>query len=85
MDLSALKVSGAYRVLRGMEFYGRTKKGLTRVRRVGRRVEKRGAEGRKERAVVELVHEAEGVSATELVERHWEMEHAHHGRLRRRT
>lgn len=85
VDLSALKVSGAYRVLRGMEFYGRTKKGLTRVRRVGRRGEKRGGEGRKERAVVELVHEAEGVSATELVERHWEMEHAHHGRLRRRT
>lgn len=83
VDLSGLKVSGAYKVLRGMEFYGRTKKGLGRVRRVGRQKKARG-EGRKERVAVELVHEAEGVSATELVEKHWEMEHAHHhhGRIR---
>ena len=78
VDLSALKVSGAYKVLRGMEFYGRTKKGLTRVRRAGRR-EKTKGEGRKERVAIELVHEAEGVSATELVEKHWEREHGNHG------
>lgn len=77
-DLSALKVSGAYKVLRGMEFYGKTKKGLRSVRRVGRKEEKKQANdmGRKERAALELVHETQGVSATELVEQHWEKEHA---------
>jgi hypothetical protein len=80
VDMSALKVSGAYKILRGMEFYGRTKKGLTKVRRVGRRGKTKG-EGRKERVAIELVHEAEGVSATELVERHWEREHAHHHKI----
>jgi hypothetical protein len=81
VDLSGLKVSGALKVLRGLEFYGRTKKGLTKVRRGGGRGKR---EGKKERVAVELVHEAEGVSATELVERHWEREHAHHhhGRIR---
>jgi hypothetical protein len=78
VDLSGLKVSGALKVLRGMELYGRTKKGLTKVRSVGRREKKAKGEGRKERVAIELVHEAEGVSATELVERHWEREHAHH-------
>jgi len=79
VDLSGLKVSGAYKVLRGMEFYGRTKKGLTRVRGVGRRDKKtRRGEGRKERVAIELVHEAEGVSATEMVETHWEREHGRH-------
>jgi hypothetical protein len=48
------------------------------VRSVGRREKKDKGEGRKERVAIELVHEAEGVSATELVERHWEREHAHH-------
>lgn len=80
-DLSALKVSGAYKVLRGMEFYGRTKKGFRRVKRVGRHEKKEekarnAALGREERIALELVHEAEGVSATELVEQHWEKEHA---------
>jgi len=78
VDLSGLKVSGALKVLRGMELYGRTKKGLTKVRSVGRREKNAKGEGRKERVAIELVHEAEGVSATELVERHWEREHAHH-------
>ena len=76
--MSGLKVSGALKVLRGMELYGKTKKGLTKVKRVGRREKKAKGEGRKERVAIELVHEAEGVSATELVERHWEREHAHH-------
>ena len=69
-DLSALKVSGAYKVLRGMEFYGRTKKGLRGVRRVGRHEKKEeknraNALGREERVALELVHEAEGLSASE--------------------
>ena len=78
VDLSALKVSGAYKVLRGMEFYGKTKKGLRSVRRVGRKEEniQAAAIGRKERAALEMVHEAQGVSATELVEQHWEKEHS---------
>ena len=83
VDMSGLKVSGALKVLKGMELYGRTKKGLTKVRRVGRGEKRVRGEGKKERMAVELVHEAEGVSATELVERHWEREHAHHhGRIR---
>jgi hypothetical protein len=81
VDLSGLKVSGAYKVLIGLELYGRTKKGLTKVRRVGRREKRAKGEGRKERVAVELVHESEGVSATELVEKHWEREHAHHHHL----
>jgi hypothetical protein len=78
VDLSALKVSGAYKVLRGMEFYGKTKKGFRSVKHVGRKEEKTPSTvmGRKERAALELVHEAQGVSATELVEQHWEKEHA---------
>jgi hypothetical protein len=78
VDLSALKVSGAYKVLRGMEIYGKTKKGFRSVKHVGRKQEKNPATamGRKERAALELVHEAQGVSATELVEQHWEKEHA---------
>jgi hypothetical protein len=80
VDLSALKVSGAYKVLRGMEFIGKTKKGFSGVRRAGRherrKEKKQAAEmGRKERAALELVHEAQGVSATELIEKHWEKEH----------
>jgi hypothetical protein len=67
-------------VLRGMEFYGKTKRGFRSVRRAGRherREEKQQAAelGRKERAALELMHEAQGVSATELVEKHWEKEH----------
>lgn len=78
VDLSALKVSGAYKVLRSMEFYGKTKKGFRSMRHVGRNDEKKqaAAMGRKERAALELVHEAQGVSATELVEQHWEKEHS---------
>jgi hypothetical protein len=86
VDLSALKVSGAYKVLRGMEFYGKTKKGLSSVKHVGRKGEKTQspAMGRKERAALELVHEAQGVSATELVEQHWEKEHARKGHTHNR-
>jgi hypothetical protein len=83
-DLSALKVSGAYKVLRGMEFYGRTKKGFRSVKRAGRDEKKEekfqkaqdAALGRKERAALELVYEAQGLSATELIDQHWEREHA---------
>jgi hypothetical protein len=80
VDLSALKVSGAYKVLRGMEFYGKTKKSFRSVRRAGRHERKEEKEqaaelGRKERAALELMHEAQGVSATELIEKHWEKEH----------
>lgn len=78
VDLSALKVSGAYKVLRGMEFYGRTKKGLRRVREGGGRA--KGGEGRKEREALRLVHEAQEVKAAELVELHWDRDH----RVRRR-
>lgn len=82
VDLSALKVSGAYKVLRGMEFYGKTKKrlrGTSRAERHEKREQRKHAEtvGRKEQIALELVHETEGVSATELVEKHWEKEHAH--------
>jgi hypothetical protein len=78
VDLSALKVSGAYKVLRSMEFYGKTKKGFRSMKHVGRSDEKKqaAAMGRKERAALELVHESQGVSATELVEQHWEKEHS---------
>ncbi|KAM0717707.1 hypothetical protein Q7P37_007559 [Cladosporium fusiforme] len=82
VDLSALKVSGAYKVLKGMEFYGRTKRGFRKVRDgQGRR--RAVSEGKKERKALELVHEAEGVKAVDLVERHWERDH-HGGRRRRR-
>jgi len=86
VDLSALKVSGAYKVLRGMEFYGKTKKGFRSVKRVGRSEEKAQAAGmgRKERAALELVHESQGVSATELVEQHWDKEHTRKRHSRRR-
>jgi hypothetical protein len=78
VDLSALKVSGAYKVLKSMEFYGKTKKGFRSMKHVGRGDEKKqaAAMGRKERAALELVHESQGVSATELVEQHWEKEHS---------
>lgn len=84
VDLGKLRVSSAYRVLRGMEVYGRGKEGL---RRFGRGNKAKGGgrarkEGREERAALELVHEAEGVKAVDLVERHWEREH--HGRRKKR-
>ncbi|KAL1588164.1 hypothetical protein WHR41_03206 [Cladosporium halotolerans] len=79
VDLAALRVSGAYKVLKGMELYGRTKRGL---RKAGGKGEKRGEKGKgslgkEERVALEALHETEGISATELVERHWE---EHHGR-----
>jgi hypothetical protein len=88
VDLSALKVSGHYKVLRGMELFGKTKRGLRSVRRAGRHERKEekaqvAEESRKERAALELVHEAQGVSATELIERHWEKEHVRKKRSHR--
>jgi hypothetical protein len=46
VDLSALKVSGAYKVLRSMEFYGKTKKGFRSIKHVGRNDEKKQAAAR---------------------------------------
>ncbi|TKA72447.1 hypothetical protein B0A55_07999 [Friedmanniomyces simplex] len=76
VDLSRLRISHAYGVLLGMEYYGKTKRGLGKVV-----VRRRARSERRESGV--LRRESMGASAVDAVERHWEEEHQRpHGMAR---
>ena len=71
VDMSHLRVSHAYEILVSMEYYGKTKKG---VRKVLRR--KKHEDVRKSPELDAKLHiAADNVSATSLVEQHWEQGH----------
>ena len=67
VDLSKLRVSGAYRVLVSIEVYGRTKKGLGKAmhrRKTSEQVVRRESEP-----------QIGDIDAVDVIERHWEEEH----------
>ncbi|KAK4508159.1 hypothetical protein PRZ48_001897 [Zasmidium cellare] len=97
VDMSSLKVSSAYQILLGMEYYGTTKKGMRKIfgkeeheERKRRRKRERGVkvdQGTLE--TVQRIAVGTGVrswdlSGTERVERNWEVEHERHPHLHRR-
>lgn len=78
VDLSHLHVSGAYKVLKGMEFYGGIKKNLHHARHPIKHDEKwkrPPSPASKEQRGFDLLHETGVMSATDLVQMHWEQEH----------
>ncbi|KAK5135092.1 hypothetical protein LTR08_005617 [Meristemomyces frigidus] len=73
VDLSSLRVSNAYKVLLGIEYYGKTKTGLGKAGL--HRKHKLG----KSRSLPDIDIYAD--TATETVEQHWESEHTYKHRL----
>lgn len=85
VDLSRLRVSGAYKVLKGMEVYGGVKKGLHHVRHPVKHEEKwkrPPSPASKEQRGLDMLHEAGVMTATDLVQMHWEQEHKKGGTRR---
>ena len=73
VDLSQLKVSQAYSILLGMEYYGKTKEGLRKA--THRDKGTRDKDDRKRKSDTEDIAEELGVPATFLVEQHWQKDH----------
>ena len=73
VDLSQLKVSKAFEILLGMEYYGRTKKGVRRI--VKGKQEDGGARSRSPELDEKFHIAMDDLSATNLVEQSWEREH----------
>jgi len=72
VDLSHLRISHAYQVLLGMEFYGRTKSGLHKI--VPHHHNDAGDQGRRRSDTSKRHREgsADCVSVTESIEKHWD-------------
>lgn len=89
VDMSELKVSGAYAVLLGMELYGKTKKGMGRIihHKDGEKRGKshrRGSSGKHGGPVPLAPLESDAsLGAIEKVEQHWDVEHEQRRGLRR--
>lgn len=67
VDLSHVKVSQAYQILLGMEYYGKTKSSVSKMLHHGRPEDARALAARND----------VNMSATEQVEQHWQAEHRH--------
>ncbi|WPH02093.1 IQ domain-containing protein IQM1 [Acrodontium crateriforme] len=78
VDLSKLRVSHAYQILLGMEYYGKTKAGLKKVSHKGNGT-KETQKAKSQSESDEVADELSISPATEVVEKHWKQHHHRRG------